>query len=74
MKKKISVWLALFLMIFACAITFQLTIVFGGAFAREDNIGEVPSEYTTTEATTAAPVEETPAELTLEEEIVQRAR
>ena len=73
MKKKISVWLALFLMIFACAITFQLTIVFGGVFAREDNIGEVPSEYTTTEATTAAPVEEPPAELTLEAEIVQRA-
>ncbi|MBQ4598384.1 MAG: S41 family peptidase [Clostridia bacterium] len=72
MKKKISVWLALFLMIFACAITFQLTIVFGGAFAREDSIGEVPSDYTTTEATIQEPVEEEPKELTLEEEIVQR--
>ncbi len=74
MKKRISVWLALFLMIFACAITFQLTVVFGGAFAREDNIGEVPSEYTTTENTAVTdPVEEEPTELTLEEEIIQRA-
>ena len=74
MNKKISVWLALFLMIFVCAITFQLTVVFGGAFARDtDGIGEVPSEYTTTEATIIEPVEETPAEPTLEEEIVQRA-
>ena len=63
MNKKISVWLALFLMIFVCAITFQLTVVFGGAFARDtDGIGEVLSEYTTTEATITEPVEETPAE------------
>lgn len=73
MKKKISVWLALFLMIFACAITFQLTVVFGGAFAREDDIGEVPSEYTTTEATITQPVEDQPTEPTLKDEIVERA-
>lgn len=73
MKKKISVWLALFLMILACAITFQLTVIFGGAFAREDNIGEVPSDFTTTEATIQEPVEDEPTEPTLKDEIVQRA-
>lgn len=69
MTKKISVWLALFLMILACAVTFQLTVVFGGAFAREDTTLEVPTDDTTTADT---PIEE-PVEPTLEEEIVQRA-
>ena len=32
MTKKISIWLAIFLVIFAMVITFQLTIIFGDVF------------------------------------------
>lgn len=69
MTKKISVWLTAVLVIFACAITFQLTVVFGNAFVREDPVGEVPTEFTTTAEPEPEPEPEPP---TLAEEITQR--
>lgn len=61
MTKRISVWLTAILVIFACAITFQLTVVFGSGFVREEPVGTIPTEFTT-----AAPEPEpeplTPAE------------
>lgn len=46
MTKKNSVWLTVLLIIIACAITFQLTVIFGDVFVRDRTIGEVPTEYT----------------------------
>ena len=55
MTKKISLWLAIFLMIFAMVITFQLTIIFGDVFFRDEPAGRVPTEYTEkTDATSDA--------------------
>lgn len=61
MTKRISVWLAAILVIFASAITFQLTVVFGSGFVREEPVGTVPTEFTTT-APEAEPEPLTPAE------------
>ncbi|MBQ5390632.1 MAG: PDZ domain-containing protein, partial [Clostridia bacterium] len=81
MTKKISIWLALFLLILACAITFQLTVIFGGAFAREDGDPEITTGAAVTtdapvdpSATSAVnpPVEDPSAEPTLEEQIKER--
>jgi len=65
MTKRISVWLAAVFVIFACAITFMLTVVFGGSFVREEPVGTVPPEYTTT-------AEPEPEPLSPEEELLQR--
>ncbi len=67
MTKKISVWLTLCLVVFACAITFELTVVFGGIFSRYE------PEVTIPETTTAEVVEdEEPEELTFEQELVKK--
>ena len=68
MTKKISVWLAAVLLIFAVVITFELTVIFGGAFVREEPVGEVPTEYTTAEPEP----EPDPVPPTLSEEIMAR--
>ena len=44
MTKKISIWLAIFLVIFAMVITFQLTIIFGDVFFRDEPAGQVPTD------------------------------
>ena len=44
MTKKISLWLAIFLVIFAMVITFQLTVVFGDVFFRNEPAGQVPTD------------------------------
>ncbi len=73
MTKKISLWLAIFLMVFAMVITFQLTIIFGDVFFRDEPAGQVPTEFT---EQTDAPAEpdgtEAPAEKTLSDEITER--
>ncbi len=61
MTKRISVWLTAVLVVFACAITFQLTVVFGSGFVREEPVGTVPTEFTTT-APEAEPEPPTPEE------------
>lgn len=70
MTKKISLWLAIFLVIFAMVITFQLTIVFGDVFFRDEPAGQVPPDYT--EKTEEPTVPDEPAEKTLGEEITER--
>ena len=70
MTKKISLWLAIFLVIFAMVITFQLTIVFGDVFFRNEPAGQVPTDYT--EKTEEPTVPDEPAEKTLGEEITER--
>ena len=76
MNKKISIWLALVILIAACVITFQLTVLFGGAFGRPGTVVEVEvtgEATTTTDAPVEPPKEEEPAEPTLADEIVERA-
>nr|MBQ5811705.1 S41 family peptidase [Clostridia bacterium] len=68
MTKKISVWLAIFLVIFACAITFQLTVIFGGAFSRYEPEVTLP-QVTEEIPETTAPEEKEP---TFEEELFSR--
>lgn len=62
MTKQISVWLTAVLIIFACVITFQLTVVFGSGFVREEPIGTVPTEFTTAPDAEPEPEPLTPAE------------
>lgn len=66
MTKRISVWLCAVLVIFACAITFQLTVVFGGIFSRYEPEVVIPSE------TTAETEEPEVTEPTFEEELMER--
>lgn len=61
MTKRISVWLAAVFVIFACAITFMCTVIFGGAFVREEPVGTVPPVFT--EAEPEPEPEPTPEEL-----------
>lgn len=70
MTKKISIWLAIFLVIFATVITFQLTIIFGDVFFRDEPAGQVPTDYTEKTEEPTAPDE--PADKTLGEEITER--
>ena len=70
MTKKISLWLAIFLMIFAMVITFQLTVIFGDVFFRDEPAGQVPTEYT--EKTEEPDTPDEPTEKTLDEEITER--
>ncbi len=49
MSKKISVWLTIALIIFACVITFELTVVFGGVFSRYEPEVTLPAETTAEE-------------------------
>ena len=70
MTKKISIWLAIFLVIFAMVITFQLTIIFGDVFFRDEPAGQVPTDYTENTEEPTAPDE--PADKTLGEEITER--
>ena len=70
MTKKISLWLAIFLVIFAMVITFQLTIIFGDVFFRDEPAGQVPTDYTEKTDEPTEPVE--PAEKTLGEQITER--
>lgn len=73
MTKKVSIWLAIFLMIFAVVITFQLTIIFGDAFFREETAGQVPAEYTErTDSTVEPSGTEENTEKTLAEQITER--
>lgn len=70
MTKKISVWLSVLLIIIACAITFQLTVIFGDSFVRDQTVGEVPTEYTD-----SSDEPETPGEIVQKlpaDEIVER--
>ena len=69
MTKKISVWLAAVLVIFACAITFELTVVFGDIFSKYEPEVVIP-ESTADIAETTAPEEET--EPAFEEELISR--
>ena len=48
MTKKNSIWLTLVLVIFACVITFELTIVFGGIFSAPVADLEIPETTETT--------------------------
>lgn len=70
MTKKISLWLAIFLVIFAMVITFQLTIIFGDVFFRNEPAGQVPTDYT--EKTDEPTEPEEPVEKTLGEQITER--
>ena len=65
MTKRISVWLTLALIIFACAITFELTVVFGGAFSRYEPEVTLPAE------TTAVEEPEETREPTFEEKLIK---
>lgn len=62
MTKQISIWLTAILVIFACVITFELTVIFGSGFVREEPVGTVPTEYTTTAPEVEEPEPLTPAE------------
>lgn len=66
MTKKISVWLTLCLVIFACAITFELTVVFGGIFSRYEPEVNIP------ETTEDVEEIEEPEVLTFEEELLKK--
>lgn len=70
MTKKISLWLAIFLVIFAMVITFQLTVIFGDVFFRSEPAGQVPTDFT--EQTEEPGLPEEPEKKTLGEEITER--
>lgn len=69
MTKKISVWLTAVLMIFACAITFELTVVFGGIFSQYEPEVNIPEATTDVTETTEPDVPEEP---TFDEELHAR--
>ena len=80
MTKKISVWLTLALLVLACAVTFQLTMLFGGVFheTKDPVQGEAPvvttdTPVTTVPVTTAPVTDPVKPEDALSEEILQKA-
>ena len=72
MNKKISIWVMLAILIAACAITFQATVLFGSSLIRDDRPGEVTTDtpVSTDPVETVPPVED--KEPTLEEEIREK--
>lgn len=71
MTKKISVWLSLFLMILACVITFQLTVIFGGGLMQDKAPGEgvVTTDPAGTEDPTTTEAPDATTDPTLAEEL-----